>query len=152
MNPFSKAKAHFAFKAHIYGGDVSFFTPPHQEPDYLWVDIYELADAVASRTQRQEVASRVLQFIQAFRVVVTVAHEGRIATIAPVPFAHGLCIFMDVLNGHSELNRDDALRGPAATSFAYALAEAHAKGSPLDGDALTAAHLNQGGPYMRGER
>jgi len=149
-------KAKFLCKQSIFGRHVSFFLPPHGEPDFLWADMDELVHAVSPDSPAGEMLYRLQAVNGDSQKTATVSHDGRIATIAPTPVTQGYCIFVDVMNGHADLNSPNHLQGPANTAFTYALAMAHNQYCPLSGEALAAAVFNQGGrsgkSAGRGER
>lgn len=145
-------KARFLCNQSIFGRTVSFFLPPHGEPDFLWADMEELVRAVSPDSPPGEMLYRLQAINEPMRKTTTAAHDGRIVTIAPTPVAQGFCIFVDVMNGHADLDRSTHLSGPANTAFTYALATAHGRYCPLSREALAAAVVNQGGPYCRGAK
>lgn len=143
-------KAEFLCKQSIFGRHVSFFLPPHGEPDFLWADMEQLVRAVSPNSPPGEMLYRLQAINSQIRKTATVAHDGRIVTIAPTPVAQGFCAFVDLNNRHVDLNGDAWLSGPAVVAFSYALAAAHAQHCPLSREQLVEAVLNQGGPFFRG--
>lgn len=141
--------AKFLVHAAVNGKQVSFFTPPHDEPDFPWVDVEELTAAFLD----EEAAARMAQHAQAFdrenRAVATARNGNRIATIICHAMAQGLCGAIDQWNGHSD---DDDDEGPAHRAYCLAAGLTASKHWPLDFKGMFAAFSNVGGPFMRGMR
>ena len=57
-----KTKARYVGFKEIKNKKVSFFTPPHDEPDFLWVDLEELAKVFLP----DEAAARMVKHSQHF--------------------------------------------------------------------------------------
>lgn len=135
-------------RAMIDGKPVSFFSPPHDEPDFPWVDAEELASAFLDA----EAAARLTQHAQAFdgenRTVATAVNGDRIATIICHAMAQGLCGAIDHWNGHAP--SEDG--GPAAKAYGIAAAVTAADHWPLSFPDIIAAFHNNGGPFMRSMR
>ncbi|WP_413709154.1 hypothetical protein [Rhizobium sp. Rhizsp82] len=134
----------------INGSPVSFFTPPHNEPDFLWVDFEELALAFLPEVD----AKRFVQFAHNFsprtRTVTTAVNGDRIATIAPHPMAQAFASFIDQRNGQVSGDREDWNDGPAHQEYCSAAADLeHDHGVNNSFETITAAFKNQGGPFMR---
>lgn len=141
--------AKFLATSQINGRPVSFFTPPHDEPDFLWVDVQELTKAFMD----DEAAARMVQHAQAFdpdnRAVATAVNGDRIATIVCHAMAQGLCGAIDLWNG-AVLDEDE--HGPAHSEYSFALATTANQYAPLDFHEIIAAYKNVGGPFMRSMR
>lgn len=150
------SNAHFLTKARFLGTvdikdkQVSFFSPPHEEPDFLWVDLEELGKVFLPADAAIRMVKHSHKFGMVNRPTATAVHGDRIVTIVPHPMAQGFCAFIDHENGHVELNEDEWNAGPANLAYIRALADAHKKFMPLGFDGLAAAYRNQGGPNLRG--
>lgn len=150
--------AHFPGKARFLGtvqvkdNEVSFFSPPHDEPDFLWVDLEELAKVFLPEDAAIRMVKHTHNFGMVNRPTTTAVRGDKIVTIVPHPMAQGFCAFIDRENGHVELNEDEWNLGPANLAYTKALADAHMEFMPLGIDGLLAAYRNQGGPYLEGER
>lgn len=125
----------------INGQSVSFYEPPHHEPDLLWVDGQQLAaaflDPDAARilfqmTQRHPERSGAQRVRSGDRLVTIMCH----------PMAQGMCMAIDEVNGHPE-------DGPAFDAYCRAAAKVHQKHWRLPLDGLFAAFHNAGGPVLR---
>lgn len=141
--------AKFLAKATINGKEVSFFTPPHDEPDFLWVDIEELARAFMQEADAMRMVKHSQNLFKGSRTVTTAPNGDRIATIGSHAMAQGLCGFIDLLNGH-ENARDEGFNGPAHTKYCFATAAVSNEHAPMSFEEIFAAFKNPGGPYMRG--
>lgn len=135
-------------RAEINGKLVSFFSPPHTEPDFPWVDAEELAAAFLDADS----AKRMVEHTHAFdrqNLPVTTAQNGdRIATIMPHAMAQGLCGAIDQWNGFEAADDDD--NGPAFNAYCRAAGVAAADHWPLSFDQMMHAFHNPGGPYLQG--
>jgi len=145
-------KAHFLGKVDIKGKPVSFFSPPHDEPDFLWVDLEELAKAFLPDDAAIRMVKHSHNFGMVNRPTEAAVCGDKIVTIVPHPMAQGFCAFIDHENGHIELNEEEWSLGPANLAYVRAFADAHKKYMPLGFNGLFAAYSNQGGPYMRGAK
>jgi hypothetical protein len=143
--------AKFLAKASINGKGVSFFTPPHDEPDFVWVDIEELALAFMPEADAKRMVAAAQTFVPGHRAVATVANGPRIATIASHVMAQGFCGMIDHLNGHTNV-REEGLNGPAFTDYCLASADVEADHGTLSFEDIGKAFRNSGGPFMRGFR
>lgn len=142
-------KAKLLGTATIEGKTVSFFSPPHGEADFLWVDVEELALAFLPPADARRMVSHAQNFDRANRAAETAVSGDRIVTIIPHPMAQGLCALIDQMNGHP-LPKEDECGGPANLAYVVALADTQRKYRPLSIGGLIAAFKNQGGPSMRG--
>lgn len=132
-------------EATIRGKQVSFFAPPHSEPDFLWVDVEELAVAFLPEADAKRMVSHAQQFDPDNRAVVTAKNGDRLATIMCHAMAQGLCGFIDHLNG------DAREHGPAYKDYCLASADMEDEHGTLSGLAdIIKATRNNGGPFMRG--
>ncbi|MGJ7039665.1 hypothetical protein J2Y63_002923 [Shinella sp. BE166] len=143
-------KARFLGRAQVKDNEVSFFSPPHEEPDFLWVDLEELAKAFLSEDAAIRMVKHTHNFGMVNRPTTTAVRGDKIVTIVPHPMAQGFCAFIDHENGHVELDQDEWNVGPANLAYTRALAAAHEKFLPLGLEGLAATYRNQGGPQMRG--
>lgn len=148
----AKVKSKFVNAVEINGKMVSFFSPPHDEPDFFWVDIYELANAFLSNDAAQTLVNHAQNFDRTNRAAETAAHNGRIVTVISHPLAHGLCGAIDGWNGHTDALEGEWGGGPAFLAYSVAAADimrGHYGGGFSE---LMAAFKNQGGPSMQGMR
>lgn len=140
--------ARLLIKASVNGREVSFFTPPHDEPDFLWVDIEELAGAFLD----PEGAKRMVQHTQNFdrdrRPMTTAQNGNRIATIVPHAFAQGLCGAIDQWNGFVRDDEEDDA-GPAHQEYCLVAGTVAAEHWPLSFEEIFHAFKNPGGPFLR---
>lgn len=139
-------QAHFLATAEINGKSVSFFTPPHDEPDFLWVNVEELAKAFLPRAE----ARKMLRLSQKFETENRLArHDGKVVTIACHAMAQGMCGAIDqILHGY--VKKDDEWGGgPSETAYSIAAGRMMAEHRPIPIRDLGTAFHNQGGPFMR---
>lgn len=129
----------------IRGRAVSMFAPPHDEPDFPWVDVEELARAFLPRSAAKRMVSHSQQFGGDVRSVSTARNADRIATIMCHAMAQGLCGAIDQWNGHRGDNDD----GPAHVEYCLAAGRFAADKSPMTLDALIHAFHNPGGKFLR---
>ncbi|AYD02225.1 hypothetical protein [Neorhizobium sp. NCHU2750] len=144
-------KSKFLATAEINGKPVSFFTPPHDEPDFLWVDIEELAGAFLPEADAKRMVQHAQNLFPGQRSVATATNGDRIATIACHSMAQGFCGFIDHLNGHN-VEEDGAMHGPAHIAYCFASADMEIEHRPKSFEEIFAAFKNNGGPFMRGLR
>lgn len=145
-----KTKARFLGTKPINGMEVSFFSPPHDEPDFLWVDLLQLAAVYMPQEAAERMVRHSHKFDMVSRPVEAAAHDGRIVNIVSRPMATGFCSFVDYSQGHILQNEDDWNLGPAALAFAVASADAQMEFAPLGFEGIARAFTNQGGPGLRG--
>ncbi|MBN8292811.1 hypothetical protein JI664_12625 [Rhodobacter sp. NTK016B] len=131
-------------EAIINGRPVSFFTPPHDEPDFLWVDMQELARAFVPRDVARRLLSNTQRFDQGGRVATTARNGSKIATIVPHPIAQAVVGAMDHMSGHP----DDG--GPFFSEYCRQAARFSKDHSPMSLDDMLAAFKNSGGPFLAG--
>lgn len=132
-------------EATIRGKQVSFFTPPHSETDFLWVDIEELARAFLPEKDVARMVSHARNFDPNGRAYSTARNGDRIATIVCHAMAQGFCGFIDYLNGHGRKN----MEGPAYKDYCVASAKVEADHGSLTFEDIFKAFRNNGGPFMR---
>lgn len=132
----------------INGRKVSFFSPPHDEPDYVWVDFEELALAFLPAAK----ATRMVQLTQKSREgskgITTALNGPRIAMIACHAVAQGFCMMIDHVSGQDGGRGGD--RGPAFTDYCLASAEVEADYGHLTIQGYAVASENIGGPFAYG--
>ncbi|CDN96057.1 hypothetical protein [Agrobacterium tumefaciens] len=139
--------AKFLATGKLNGKDVSFFLPPHDEPDFIWVDIGELAAAYLPEAEAVKLV-RVAQALTAtsgFRPVSTAANGDKISTIGSHPVAQAVCRVIDVANGNTEEN------GPVFLDYCFMSADLEYDHRTLGMTGIIAASKNQGGPFLRTE-
>ncbi|KQV39173.1 MULTISPECIES: hypothetical protein [unclassified Rhizobium] len=150
VRPEFVTKARFVGVVEIKGKPVSFFSPPHEEADFLWVDLEQLAQVFVPEDAAKRLVKHSHNFGVASRPTEAAVRDGKIVTIVPHPMAQGFCAFIDQQEGHIELQEDEWSLGPANLEYVKAFADAHSKFMPLSFEALAAAYRNQGGPHIRG--
>jgi len=132
-------------EATIRGKQVSFFTPPHDEPDFLWVDMEELAKAFVPRRDVKRMVEHARGFSSDARAYSTARNGDRIAIIVCHAMAQGFCGFIDQMNGHGR-----KMQGPAYNDYCFASAHMEIEHAPKRTfDDIMAAFHNNGGPFMR---
>lgn len=140
----------FLTRADVNGRPVSFFSPPHAEPDFPWVDVEELAAAFLDA----EAATRMVQHTHNFdrdnRPMTTTWNGDKIVTIVPHALAQGLCGAIDQWNGF--VPEGEAGAGPAHDAYCTAAGHVAAEHWPLELDQLLHAFHNPGGPFLKGMR
>ncbi|MEH3109005.1 MAG: hypothetical protein PGN22_02740 [Agrobacterium cavarae] len=138
--------AKFVGTAIINGKDVSFFTPPHSEPDFLWVDVEELAKAFLPRAAARKMVALSQKFEQENRLA---KKDGKIRTIMCHAMAQGMLGSVDqILHGYTKLDEEWG-GGPSETAYCVAAGKMMYEHSRLPFDQLFKAFHNQGGPFMR---
>ncbi|WP_103171612.1 hypothetical protein [Paracoccus sp. SY] len=137
-------------EATINGKQVSIFTPPHDEPDFPWVDAYELARAFLPKPAAKEIVERTKRFSKGPSAVATTRNGGKVSIIMCHAMAQGLMGSIDDLSGHSD-SEDGAWPdgGPAFQEYSINAGRFMADNWPLSFEDLMAAFKNQGGPFMR---
>lgn len=133
--------------ATINGREVSFFRPPHDEPDFPWVDVEELARAFLPKAAAKRMVSHTQQFERDNRPVVTVRNGNRIATIMCHAMAQGLCAAIDEVKGHKD--DCDGEDGPCYTEYCSKASGIMSEHCRLNLSEMLHAFNNPGGPYMR---
>lgn len=134
-------------RADINGKPVSFFSPPHTEPDFPWVDIEELASAFLETEAAKRMVQHAHNFDRNTRPVTTARNGDKIATIVPHAFAQGLCGAIDQWNGFVGKDEDDT--GPAYDAYCRTAGHVAADHWPLDLNQLIHAFHNPGGPFLK---
>lgn len=134
-------------RTDINGQQVSFYSPPHSEPDFPWVDLEDLASAFLEGDAAKRMVQHAHNFDRDNRPMTTVRSGDRIATIVPHALAQGLCGAIDQWNGFVGKDEDDT--GPAYDAYCRAAGHVAADHWPLDLDQMVQAVRNPGGPYLR---
>lgn len=145
----TRVKSKFVAAVEINGKSVSFFTPPHDEPDFVWVDVEELTKAFLSRPAARRMVKHAQNFDRKNRAAETAAHNDKIVTIISHPMAQGLCSAIDAINGN-EVNREEGMDGPAFREYCTAAAKVGSDRESISFEWIIAAYKNQGGPNLRG--
>lgn len=140
--------ATFVAKAIINGKEVSFFTPPHNEQDFLWVDIEELVKAFMPRSEAKRIVKLSQAPFKGKRMVATARNGDRIATIGCHAVAQGVCGLIDHINGHDN-SPDDGMDGPAYMEYCIASANVGNEHKPKSFEEIFTAFHNNGGPFTR---
>lgn len=130
----------------LNGKTVSVFRPPHDEPDFPWVDVEELAKAYRPRQEARRIVKMTHQFGDGKRAYATARNGDRIATIIPHAMAHGLVATIDFGNGH----RGDPEEGPVHREYSIALGVFTAKHWSMSFEDIFHAFKNPGGEFLRG--
>jgi hypothetical protein len=128
--------------ATINGHQVSFFKPPHSEPDFPWVDVEELASAFLPADEAKRLVEHAQGFDRDARPVATARNGDRIATIMPHVLAQGLCAAIDQFDGHAEEE------GPAFAACCRAAGRFAAEHWPMSFDDIITAFHHPGGPFL----
>lgn len=122
------------------------FKPPHDEPDFLWVDVEELAHAFLPKAQAKQMVAFTHEFGGDVRACTTARNGDKIATIVCHAMAQGLCGFVDHLNGGGAKGEP----GPAHDAYSSAAAHFEAEhGSLSSFDEIAHAFRNNGGKFTR---
>lgn len=132
----------------LNGKQVSVYKPPHDEPDFPWVDVEELASAFLEDDAAKRMVAHSQRFGDEVRAVATVKNGDRIATIFCHAMAQGLCGAIDQWNGFKPEDDDDT--GPAHNSYCFALGRFTADHWPMSFDQMFHAVRNPGGKFMKG--
>lgn len=132
----------------VNGHQVSVFKPPHNEPDFPWVDVAQLARAYLG----DEGAPRVLAMTKRFgvdqRAYAVAQNEDGIATIVCHALAQGLVGMIDHKNGW----RGEGDEGPTHREYCMAFGVFAAKNWDMSFDDIFRAFRNPGGDYLRGKK
>ncbi|MBB2678674.1 UNVERIFIED_ORG: hypothetical protein M2312_002178 [Rhizobium esperanzae] len=140
-----KSKSHFVGPMDINGHAVSFFTKPHSEPDFLWIDIEQLTRAV---TADREAAQRLFEFARGIpflkRPMAMAAHNGRLVAIGSGQLAQSLCACIDASNGYKAADAEGWNAGPLTLKCIVAIADAQEAYAPLSFVGIAQAFKQQG--------
>ena len=135
-------------RAAINGRLVTFFSPPHAEPDFPWVDVGELAAAFLDPGAAKRMVEHTHKFDRNSRPMVTVRNGDKIATIIPHAMAQGLCGAIDEVSGFIPDHDDD--NGPTHDAYCAVAGRIAADYWPLSFEDIFHAFKNPGGPFLRG--
>ena len=130
----------------VNGKQVSVFRPPHDEPDFPWVDVEELAKAFLPRAEARRIVTMTHKFGGDVRTCATVRSGDRIATIICHAMAQGLCQMIDWKKGH----RGETESGPAHREYGLAFGAFAAERCPMSFEEIVHAFNNPGGKFLRG--
>ncbi len=147
----STVQAKFLGTSDINGKPVSFFSPPHSEPDFLWVDVEQLAGAFLPSDAARRMLSMSHDFDRESRPVTTARAGDRIATIMCHAMAQGMCGAIDEAL-HNYVKGDEWGGGPSETAYCIAAGRMMAEHHTLPFDLIGKAFHNQGGPFLRNLR
>lgn len=134
-------------EATINSKQVSFFTPPHDEPDFPWVDAYELARAFFPKAKAKEITERTKRFSKRASAVRTAKNGAKVSIIMCHAMAHGLMMVVDFENGFRGKDEDDT--GPAFQEYSIAAGRIAADKLDMSFEDMLHAFKNPGGPIMR---
>lgn len=129
----------------VNGNAVSVFEPPHDEPDFPWVDAGELASAFIPRRAAKKLVEMTHRFEGGGRYA-TVRNGDRIATIICHAMAQGMCMAIDSMKGYRETESG----GPAYSEYTFAMASFTADRRPMSFDEVVHALQNPGGKFLKG--
>lgn len=129
----------------LNGKTVSVFRPPHNEPDFPWVDVEELAKAFLPRQEARRIVKMTHKFGDGKRAHATARNGDRIATIICHAMAQGLAMMIDHRNGHC----GDPEDGPAHLAYSLALGVFAADHWPMSFEDIFHAFKNPGGGFLR---
>lgn len=133
----------------VNGKQVSVFKKPHDEPDFPWVDVEELAKAFMPRSRARGIVAATQKFGRAEgeRACATARNGDRIATIICHAMAQGLCGLIDWEGGYGY---DEG--GPAHNAYSAALGGFIHDQQLMTIEEMFAAFRNSGGPSLRAFR
>jgi hypothetical protein len=129
----------------VNGKQVSVFKPPHEEPDFPWVDVEQLAKAFLPRQAAKRIVEMTRKFGGDHRSYATARNGDRIAIIVCHAMAQGLVGMIDHFNGYV----DEEESGPAHQEYCFALGKFSADKAPMSFDDLMHAFHNPGGAFLR---
>lgn len=132
----------------VNGKTVSVFRPPHDAPDFPWVDVEELALAFLSLTRAKRIVAMTRDFGNDSRAYATAKNGDRIAIIVCHAMAHGLCGMVDFENGY----RGDHDQGPAHRAYSLAFGVFAADHWPMSFKDIIHAYHNTGGEFLKSLR
>jgi len=132
----------------VNGKSISMFTPPHPQPDFLWVDAEELAAAFLNAEDAKRMTQHAQRYGDDVRAVVTVPNGDRIATVMCHAMAQGLCGAIDHWKGFKP--KDDHDTGPAHNAYCLAAGRFMADNWPLSFEGMIHALRHPGGDFMKG--
>ncbi len=131
----------------VNGRQVSMFTPPHDEPDFMWVDMQELARCFMSANEARKAVEMARQFGGDQRTYDMAANGDRLVVIVPHAMAQGFCGARDASEGWTAEDEN----GPHTNAYCIAAGVFNADHGPkLSFEQIVSAFHNQGGPFLRG--
>ncbi|MDC9808403.1 hypothetical protein [Rhizobium binxianense] len=136
-------KPRFLGTVEINGQAVGVFTPP-QEPDFIWVNIDELAAAISSDSATSKMLSKFARNVPFLKPLTMAVHGSRLVAIGPNQLAQGLCACIDQRNGYKVANPDEWNAGPLTLKFLVAAADAQEAYAPLSFAGMLTAFKLQG--------
>ncbi|CAN7653255.1 hypothetical protein [Rhizobium sp. LjRoot254] len=131
--------------AELNGARVSFFEPPHSEPDFPWVDLRELTAAVCPPSLRAQMvrnAAKICRGVQ--QPVLTVTNGFDEIEIVSHLTAQAVCATIDEL----ETGCPDP-HGLAEEAFLAVAFDTYSKCYPMTVEEVVAAMGNLGGSFGR---
>lgn len=129
----------------LNGKKVSVFKPPHDEPDFPWIDVEELARAYLPRSEARGIVKKTHAFGGETRACATAKNGDRIATIIPHAMAQGLCGLIDFKQGHHTPDDD----GPVQMEYGKKLSKFAIDNWPMDLEQMIWAYHNPGGRFLK---
>lgn len=129
----------------INGKQVSFFSPPHDEPDFPWVDVYELARAFTPKHRAKRIVEQTKRFSKGPSAVRAAKNGSSVTLIMCHAMAHGLMMALDFEAGH----RGDDEEGPAFIEYSRKAGVFFADNFKMSIEEIVHAFNNPGGPIMR---
>lgn len=132
----------------VNGRRVTVFRPPHNDPDFPWVDVEELAKAYLPEARARHIVEMTHSFGGDVRAYATARNGDRIATIICHAMAHGLVGMVDFQNGY----RGEFEEGPAHREYSLAMGVFAADNWPMRFGEIIHAFKNPGGKFLAGMR
>lgn len=127
--------------AEINGKSVDFFEPPHMEPDFPWVDVFQLARAFLSKGAARAMLKNAKGF-DGGKSAPTLTCDGVLVTIQCHAMAQGMCGGIDNVKG----NYDED--GPVFKAYTEAAGIILMNHTDMTPDEALEAFNNPGGPFM----
>lgn len=133
----------------INGRQVSFFSPPHDEPDMPWVDHYQLLRAFVPKRDAKALVEKTRRFKDGAHVSVTARNGSRLISIIPHAIAQGILSALDDMNGDKTKEGEWPEGGPCYSAYCLAAGVFGADNWPLSLEDMVHAFKNPGGPILR---
>lgn len=124
--------------AKINGKKVDFYEPPHMEPDFPWVDVFQLARAFLPKGAARAMLKNAEGF-DGGKSVLTVTCDGALVTIQCHAMSQGMVMAID---GHGE-------DGPAHKAYAEAAGSILVANTDMTLEETLEAFHNPGEPFTR---
>lgn len=131
----------FLASVEINGRIVDFFEPPHEEPDFPWVDAFQLARAFLPKAVAYQQLGLAQQYGQGTKAI---SHDGKIVTIMCHAIAQRMCSFLDCKRG-CDIEED----GPVFNAYSKAMGSIVSEHVDMSVEDISYAFRNSGGKYMR---